>query len=505
MYLIKFKKMNAIHKILKRPVVLLMVVMVFACDEGFEDVNRNPTQSDNLDPAFLLAFVQNKSASERFETWRGNLIYTSQWAQQLSGDWGPDRYITTNEDWLAAYWNEAYGKYMRNVTDIIAREESSNIGSMAKIMKVLIMQRITDMYGDIPFSQGNNPAEFPQPIYDTQEAVYNDFIATLRDAVNNLTPGNGNDPGSSDIYYGGDIEKWRKFGNSMLLRVGMRLSGVNPSLAQQTVQEALAGGVFTSNEDIAFVAFDGSNIDGPNASGIGEVFQDFGIGGHGFRYSDEFVDRIIDNNDPRETILMETYTSDGIIDETVGPGNHRGRPNGLQDNPFEFAQPRRDVMVAYSSPVLIMTFAEVEFLRAEAIVRGWDTGDPQAAYESGIRAACQHLALYPNTSGVEDADIDAFLAEPGIAFNATSALEQINTQKWIALIFDGFEAYSNYRRTGFPELTPGEVQGESDGSIPKRMRYPTSESLTNTANYNEAVSRMPGGDVISEPVWWDVN
>ncbi len=497
--------MNAIHKISNRLALLLIVVMVFACDDGFEDVNRNPTQSDNLDPIFLLAFVQNKSASERFETWRGNLIYTSQWAQQLSGDWGPDRYITTNEDWLSAYWNEAYGKYMRNVTDIIDREETSNVGSMGKIMKVLIMQRITDMYGDIPFSQANRPNEFAQPVYDTQESIYNDFIATLKDAVSNLAEGNGNDPGSNDIYYGGDISKWRKLGNSLLLRVGMRLSEVNPSLAQQTVQEALAGGVFTGNEDIAYVAFDGSNIDGPNASGVGEVFQDFGITGHQFRYSDEFVSRIIDNNDPRETILMETYTSEGEIDATVGPGNHVGRPNGIQENPFEFAQPRREVMVAYNSPVLMLTFAEVEFLRAEAIVRGWATGDPRSAYESGIRAACQHLALYPNTSGVDDAAIDAFLTEPGIAYNANRAIEQINTQKWIALIFDGFEAYANYRRIGFPELTPGEVQGESDGTIPKRMRYPTSESLTNTANYNEAVSRMSGGDVIRERVWWDVN
>ncbi|MEM9917491.1 MAG: SusD/RagB family nutrient-binding outer membrane lipoprotein [Bacteroidota bacterium] len=478
-----------------------------ACTNDFEEINTNPIQPDNVSPTLQFSYVLNRGASARYDQWRGNLIYCSEWAQQLSGEWEVDRYITGNEDWLSAWWNDSYLRIGKDLGDILSKTEAgSNLHSMATIFKVFFFQRLTDMYGDIPYAEAFQGAVIAQPVFDTQESIYRSFIADLKSAVDALSA-EKTGVGDADILYQGDIDKWKKFGNSVLLRVGMRLSEVDPELAASTVQDAINRGVMESNEDIALVAFSGSNTDGPNASGIGEVFQDFGVTGHLFRYSDEIVNFIIENDDPRESTLMETYRIDGSIDNTVGQGNHIGRPNGIDPggDDYVFAQPRRDVMVAYNSPTIYMSYAEVEFLKAEAFHRTWATGSAEEAYNKGIRAACQHLSLYPNAPAISDAAIDDYLEERKIVFKDFKALEQINTQKWVALLFDGFEAYANYRRIGFPDVTPGLSQGESDGNIPRRLRYPINESVNNAAEYNKAVARLTGGDVITAPVWWDVN
>ncbi|MEO1517103.1 MAG: SusD/RagB family nutrient-binding outer membrane lipoprotein [Bacteroidota bacterium] len=503
--------MNILHRHSFASCLLVLISGALLCWTGctrdFEEINTNPIEADNVSASLQFSYILNRGASERYDQWRGNLIYCSQWAQQLSGEWEVDRYITGNEDWLSAWWNDSYLRIGKDVGDILSKTEpGSNLYSMTTIFKVFFFQRLTDMYGDMPYSQAFQGATFPQPIFDTQEEIYRSFISELRQAVADLSE-EKTGVGAADILYQGDIQKWKKFGNSVLLRVGMRLSEVDPALAEAAVLEAIAGGVMESNEDMAIVRFSGSNTDGPNASGIGEVFQDFGVTGHLFRYSDELVNFIIENNDPRETTLMETYRIDGSIDNTVGQGNHIGRPNGIDPggDDYVFAQPRREIMVAYNSPTIYLSYAEVEFLKAEAFARTWASGDPETAYNNGIRAACQQLALYPNATPISDAEINDYLKVRNIAYRSSKAIEQINTQKWVALLFDGFEAYANYRRTGFPDITPGLSLGESDGNVPHRLRYPVNESVNNAEEYRKAVSRLEGGDVITAPLWWDVD
>ncbi len=482
------------------------LLSITACTKDFEAINTNPNESNTLDPKLQFSYVLNRAASERDDQWRGNLIYCSQWAQQLSGNWQVDRYITANEDWLSSWWNNSYLRVGKDLFDIIEQtEEGSNLNSMAKIFKVFFFQRLTDMHGDIPYSEANQGGVFPKPQFDRQQNIYNAFIADLRRAVQDLSE-TKEAVGSADIIYNGDVEKWKKFGNSLLLRIALRISNVNPDLAAELAQEAIGRGVMTSNDDIAYVYFSGSEADGPNANGLAEVFQDFGVAGHAFRYSDEFVNLILNNDDPREFNFMETYKNDGSVDNSVGAGNHIGRPNGIDpgNDDFVFAQPRTEVMVAYNAPAIYMSFAEVEFLRAEAIVLNWITGDAKAAYESGVFAACKHLSLYPNAQEITDNKIFNYLTENGVAYKESKAIALINTQKWIALIFDGFEAYANYRRSGFPDITPGFSDGESNGEIPRRLRYPNGEQVGNAENYAAAVARLDGGDVITSRMWWDV-
>ncbi len=483
-------------------------VLISSCTKDFAEINTNPNDADTVDPRLQFSYVLNRGASERYDQWRGNLIYCSIWSQQLSGEWETDRYVTANEDWLSAWWRDSYRRVGKDIVEVINNSEpESNLEAAATIFKVLYFQRLTDMYGDMPYSEANQGALFAQPKYDTQQEIYMSFIRELKTAIDALSS-DKDQLGTADLIYQGDIAKWKKLGASLLMRVALRISDVDEAAARDAVDFATSAGLMNNRDDIALLSFSGSNTDGPNVSGISEVFQDFGISGHLFRYSDEVVNRIIAFEDPRESTLLETYTNDGNIDNTVGPGNHLGRPNGIAPgtNDFVFAQPRRDVMVAYNSPVIYFSYAESEFLRAEAIQRGFITdGTAQQAYENGIYAACKMLSRYPNAQEISDRDINDYIGEIGVRWRENQAMELIHTQKWMALLFDGFEAYANLRRSGYPDVTPGLSVGESGGEIPKRLRYPNDERVNNETNYREAAARLENGDQLDSPLWWDVN
>ena len=486
----------------KRIIVFCGLLMsVFACDDGFDEINTNPNSISDLDPGAQFSWVVRRMTSERYETWRGNLIYSSEWAQQLAGTWGPDTYDVTNEDWAHAQWVTTYRDYLRNINDVIARtEEGSNQNLIARTLRVFFMQRLTDLYGDLPYSEAGGASTNPSPVYDTQQDIYQSFVADLTAASSGIDASAAADSFNEPIY-GGDLDSWRRFANSILLKVGMRMSEVDPSAAQSAVSQALSGGVFTSNDHIAYVDFSSGNL----RNGIGSVFQDFGTTGHQFSYSDEFVTRLQGQNDPRIPVLMAQYDADGNVIATAD-ADFVGRTNGDR-NEFDVsnAQPHRENMVAYTSPRVLMSFAEVEFLRAEAILRGWASGTAADAYNSGITAACGHLDLFTGTTGtISSGDIADLLAEPSVAYNASTGLEQIITQKWIALIFNGYEAYAEYRRTGFPNLTVAAEPEPGITAIPGKLRYPVSESISNGENYAAAIARI-GGDNITASVWWDVN
>jgi len=498
------------HTLLNLLVGLFIVSSTFisSCTQDFAEINTNPNDADSVDPRLQFSYVLNRGASERYDQWRGNLIYCSIWSQQLSGEWETDRYVTANEDWLSAWWRDSYRRIGKDINEVINNSDpESNLQAAATIFKVLYFQRLTDMYGDMPYSEANQGAIFGQPKYDTQQEIYMSFVRELKSSIDALSP-DKDQLGNADLIYQGDTDKWKRLGASLLMRVAMRISDVDEATARDAVEFATNAGLMNNRNDIALLSFSGSNTDGPNVSGISEVFQDFGISGHLFRYSDEVVNRIIAFDDPRERTLLETYTNDGNIDNTVGPGNHLGRPNGIAPgtNDFVFAQPRRDVMVAYNSPVIYFSYAESEFLRAEAIERGFiSSGSAQQAYENGIYAACKMLSRYPNAQEISDNDINDYIGENGVRWRASDAMELIHTQKWMALLFDGFEAFANLRRSGYPDVTPGLSVGETNGEIPKRLRYPNDERVNNEDNYLEASARMTNGDQLDSPLWWDVN
>jgi len=487
----------------------LAIMVVFttnACDESFDDINVDPTQSNDLDPAFQMTRIQVSMSNNRYEYWRTQFIYSAALIQQAACQctfWAGDKYNRI-DSYSSAWWDSSYPREVKNVVDMVNRSadmpERVNYAAAGRILKVYIFSRLTDLYGDIPYSEAGrgfiDRVFFPQ--YDPQEQIYNDFFNELDAAVNQFNP---DQPFEGDVFLGGDIDKWIRWGNSLRLRLGMRLTKVDPARAQQEVEAAIAGGVMESNEDIVYIQHTEEETNGNSDV----MFAD-----DGWRWSDDFVNYLRDNGDPRLPIWGMVYDADDNPQPDVS--TWQGLPNGTDANSPEsdiyetFVRHNRETIRSRTSPFFHMTYGEVEFLLAEAALRGWSAPSSAAVhFENGLRASLDHMNFYSNAT-ITPEEIDAFVANNPLDESSFEAsLEHISTEIWVQFTLNAMEAWSNWRRTGYPVLDPVDHPvGTTNGTIPRRMYYPPSEQGINP-NYQEAVNRQFGGsDDLMGRVWWDV-
>ena len=527
--ILKLRKMKNIKYYIG---VLLIVAMTFnACNpDELTNLNNDPTVAQSVDPGYILAYTQLQTSGERYENWRAVLIYQSTMIQHfaaLPGYWSGDKYLYS-QSYSASLWERAYRNYIKDLVNMIditdptveGQADMVNYHAMARILKVFGMHRLTDHYGDVPYSEagkGFTDRNF-FPKYDPQQGIYMDMLKELDEAGDELNASAKN-PGGQDLFYGGDIAKWKKFANSMMLRLGMRMTKVSPTDAETWVKKALSKGVMESNDDICYI----QHTDGPegiNKNGIGEVFN-YNNGKYTTddspRLSQFFVNWMKAKGDPRLDKLSWVVGVDG------NGGAPLGMPNGfnsttIKDDPSWVPDPDPDdsygSMDAYSrinpmfvlreSPMVFQTYAEVAFLKAEAIERTWATGDAATEYANGVTAAMKQYAVYDASLAVDDADITAYLtANP---YNSGNWQEILGEQYWMATFLNEYEAYANWRRTDYPKLTPVDYPGnESKSQIPRRLRYPASEQSVNPEGYLEAVNRQWGGeDQFWNRMWWDV-
>ena len=379
----------------------------------------------------------------------------------------------------------------------------------ARILRAWVFQHLTDLYGDIPYFdalKAKTEDKIFLPEYDKQSDVYPAIIAELTEAAAQINDGPGWTQG--DIIYHGDMAKWKKFANSLKLRMAMRLKKVDAAAAQTVINEALAGGVFTSNDDNAVFKYlvsppncapmwNAYNVDNRTDFAVTGQFVDLlkGIPVGGAQKTNPFAGLL----DPRLAIFADPVQDPSVL----GEGIH-GMPYGMTDadNKIIGAQGSSWPGAAILAPdfgCILMDFAEVSFILSE--LNNWD----QAHYEAGIRASMEYW-------GVAGGDIDAYIA----AVPAANA-ENVMTQKYIALYTQGYEAWSEYRRTGFPTtlVHPGEVtwidlsgnpitfEALTGTDIPRRLTYPQEEQTVNGTNYTAAAAQM-GGDDFATRMWWDV-
>ena len=490
---------------------------MIGCDNltGVTELNNNPTQATSMEPALQFANLPLDIVPNRYEAWRANLIHAACISQQVATTFtafSGCRY-TRNAAYLSAHWDRQW-TVVRNIEDVLAKTnpeenpELINIHAMTRILRVYFMQRMTDLYGNIPYEQaGKGLTDGVQnPEYNSVQEIYPAMIADLQEVRGQLDPSVSAIDPAQDLLFTGDVEKWRRFANSLILRIGMRMSEAAPGQAQSAVEDAISNGVMESNDDIAYTIHAESNGD---RYGIGEVFNDFPNGGHGFHMSKTFMDVLkgdagVSNVvDPRTSIFAAQYTdSDELVSDD--PADLQGLQNGLQeqnlpDDRFVFAQPNRAYMVRYDSPALWMSFAEVKFLLAEAALRNWGTSGAQQHYEEGIEAAMKHLTIY-GASEIADTDIQAYL---GSLPNRAPTLEEVIEQKWIALFLNGYEAWAELRRTGFPdEIEPVDYPGNvTNGQIPSRFEYPNNEQFVNGTNFENGATNP---DDMSTRLWWAI-
>jgi len=496
---------------MKKSIYILLFALVFsACDNGFEDLNVDPTKPSQVSVANKLTAAQLFTSGERYENWRAGLIYSSTMMQHFAttaGYWDGDKY-TWNRGYASSMIDRIYGNAVKNIEDMLVQldEEGApeEMKAIVRIQRVIVFHRLTDLYGDVPYSEAGKAviSGILKPKYDAQSDIYADMLKELEESAAALGSGTSQF-GAADLIYQGDQAKWKKLANSLMLRLGLRLIKVDPAGAQAWATKAISGGVMESNDDICYV----QHTVGPagiNQNGNGEVFLADGNP----RMSKTFIDFLQAGNDPRLPILA-ARRGDGSTD----PADLQGFPNGLdsqmlldmtgEDNTDAYAEPNRSIITGVDAPMIFQTYAEVEYMLAEAAERwGLAGGDPEPHYNAGVRAAMKMLELYGPAGAIADADIDAYLLTN--PFDAGNALEQINTQYWAATFLNEYEAFANWRRTGYPALVPVVYPGNvTNGTIPRRLTYSESEQSNNPENYAAAVSAQ-GPDELTTRVWWDV-
>jgi hypothetical protein len=445
---------------------------------------------------------------------RGPVLTVQQLAQSQYPD--EDQYARLDGTVVDGSFINAYAQDLKNfqaVIDAGKADDEPLIWGPAQVMRSLLYGKITDTWGDVPYSQalkGDAEEAIIQPAYDPQEDIYAGLFNDLEEAATAMADGGNDDLGAADPIYGGDGDKWRRFANSLRARYAMRLANVAPQTAEAELSAAIAdpAGLFQSNADNALIRWPGDGVY-DNPWSVNNQSRD------DHRVSKTLVDEMVPFNDPRLAVFAQQTQC--FVNPSTGcptnPDEYAGLENGLDANTAgTFARTTsRPGAVFYSTddfcvgcasldgasfPNFIMTYAEVSFILAEGAERGWISGDPAELYEQGIRASMEQWGV------TNEAAIDAYLARPGIAYQGgTAGLRQIALQKWIALYTDGVEAWSEWRRTCVPEtIKPGPAA--IINTVPRRYPYPVREHSANSANVQAAIDRQ-GEDDFTTRVWWD--
>lgn len=484
---------------------LISVAGLGSCTKDFERINTPPTSVTTVDPSLLIARILRDGTFQESGELPNNKF--GSWIQHWAG--GPvvpvSRYFEGPENLI---WSQHY-TLLRNIVQIkqeLSGKEDNAEGrsklAIAELYEAYLYQRLTDLFGDIPYSEitKSNKEINRTPKFDKQEEIYPALVQKVDAAIARLTSGDLS-YGSSDFFYKGSIDKWKKFGNSLKLKLGMRMRYANPSLAQKTVTEAMTSaiGLFSSNGDNAAVP----TYNDAQAENQNPILRQMTTGSADLRYlANTLVDKLKEYNDPRLPLLAEPVISNGVA-------TYQGIGVSLTDNQLSqliranYSTANKSTWFSLSFapiPSYAFTYSDICFYKAEAALLGWGatTANAQTFFTEGVKAA---LALPPYNMTAIPSAYEPVLNLSGLTDE--QKMEKIATQKWIHLFGRDMEAFAEWRRTGYPRLTPGPNPGSTNGQIPRRAIYSSEEAELNAANLKEAAARLTNGDSFLSKVWWD--
>lgn len=545
-------------------ILAAFTIFFTACsDEYMENMNTDPSKASTIDPNAQLTTAQLQTYGDlgMVEIYR-NYLYA--FNQQLMGCWNTTNYggrHTVDNNEMGRIWTTFYTTAIKNLTDAQYRTadnaEKVNINSAVRIYRVYLMSVITDIHGDVPYSEAGKGflEEKFNPRYDTQEEIYNDFFTELKTAGNNMDA--SKDKITGDVIFNGDVSKWKKLANSLRMRFAMRISNVAPQKAQEEFEAALQdeGGIFQSNDDNALIQYMEKSFSfGQEAytdyrgNALSQLLFGNDPANNPSYLCSTLFNQLYNTGDPRTFMIGRCYY-DGLMSST-SPDNRIDLTNEMLEKGIAF-QPCEPGSFSYdpwpsgydsdilkelaetnpsisttvaretepklannflksTNPGVVMTYAEVEFLLAEASLKGWNTGSKSIdeLYRTGVRAAIDFLTESYGCDQVSDETFEEYINQNGIGHTDEQKKEAINTQAWILHFTNPAECWANIRRSGYPKLkSPAEYgfgQYLTGGTeIPVRLCYPVLESSYNKVSYEEALNRMGGTDNWYTPVWWD--
>jgi hypothetical protein len=523
------------------------------CDQDFKELaleGQKYTLLD-LDPGMVFAGSQRIGQAGSWES-EATVVQYFENAYNLGATAG----FNFNYD-VQGQQNAEWGNYngalltYKNLLKIIDERypAKTNLKSVIRMWRAFVYMNIVDAHGDIPYFDALRADEGPQyyrPKYDDAQAIYTDLEKEIREAVAALDP--TKDLMDYDVFFGpkgyvksttvaAQVDKWKKVGNSLLLRMALRYSKLNPTKGAALATEAFNGGVMVSNNDNVMVIFTPPNFsNGRHANLINAATNPY------YYYAAEpFVDQLKNTQDPRSKYIIAKFNDAvnpqaatgslawadqfgvpvGIpADVITNPANgYRGKhplTNGLN-----YSQINVQAGASTLTPQYWLTYAQTSLLLAEAAYRGWIPGgnaQAQVYYENGIKADMDRYELMATTAAtnpankityplkITDAEKAAYLAQPLVAWNSADALKLINIQYWVVNIWDAREGLFNWRRSGYPQLQRNRYNDNlllngGDGFV-HRYRYTDDEYRRNKENVEAAAAKI-GGDFLITRVFWD--
>ena len=503
-------------------VFVFTIILMSSCTSGFEEINRpggylsgEELNRDNYKSGVFFITLQDFSfpAQENNYQMNENLIgdYYGRYMMYTNAGWSSANFTTYNapKGWVNYPFNNVMTGIYSAWNEIAKSTNKTGVNfAWAQLLKVQAMQRLTDMYGPIPYSKITGE-ELKTP-YDTQEEVYKNLFKDLNEAIATFKSYIASNPQGTpfagfDKVYAGDMGKWMRFANSLKLRMAIRIRFANPQLAQQMGEEAVRDGIITTNADNAKQVYAKNPIEVMwNSYGDARLCADM----------DAFLNGY---NDPRGNAYAQKSQIEDAERNIVGIRSGANVTN--QQTARRYSSP----VAGKTDPILWLSASEMTFCRAEGALAGWKGmgGNTEELYNEGIKLSFDQwgasgLDSYINNDELKQADYSdpqkvtpdqAAVSSITIKWNNTDTqekqLERLITQKWIALWPNGQEAWCEIRRTGYPQIFPL-AQSTNYGAmkVANRIPFNSDEYISNKANVEAAVAAMGGPDNYATKMWW---
>ena len=469
-------------------ITLIVSIIAISCEDDIHERNINNKAATEVEPKVLFSYALENLArqmadadyNQNLDRFWANYFTQTTYIQEAS-------YDPINRDVGGSIWDNIYTEILVELQDAKSGVRASgeieavknNQLALIKIIEVYSYQYLVDNFGDVPFGAALD-IDNTNPVYEDAATIYTAIADSLSSAISSLDLTESAFGEGPDILFYGDLADWKKFGASLQLKLGMRLADVNSSLASTLVNDAVSNGVFESNADNAAFVFATSE---PYVNPMYNYFVTDSRASD-FIASDFFINILNTYADPR----IAFYYEDNIAGGYVG-GAYGAAGNAYAD--FSHANP---TIIAPDYPSILMDYTAVKFYLAEAVERGFISGDAETHYVEAITSSFEYW-------GVDAADLATYLAQASVVYDSANWKEKIGMQKYIASFNQGHEGWTEARRLDFPTLA---TAASNNVPNPKRLLYPVDEPLVNAANYNAASSAI-GGDELATQLFWDVN
>ncbi|WP_143310559.1 SusD/RagB family nutrient-binding outer membrane lipoprotein [Chitinophaga vietnamensis] len=470
--------------------LLFTGTLLFAGCKKFLDINADPNNAADVPISYLLPSAQGELSYALGNTLTiDGGIWSQYWTQNpSSSQYRPlDQYVPDAGS-FGNVWATLNSDALEDMQQVIDKGKAGNrlqYIAIASILKAYTFQLSTDLWGDIPFSQALQGTANLTPAYDKQSDIYDGLVKLIDSAVVLINPNDPNAPGNDDLIYQGDMGKWLRFANTLKLKIGLRLAKKDPARAMAIVK-SLAGKDFLQDGETAGQQFNATGgqqnpLYGAIAGSVLNKVQNLVA-------SSTTINFFSSHNDPRIRAFYDPLPGGNFIGIPQGSFGTAGQ--GPISIPSAKTGGNANNPASASAPVILISDYESRFLQAEAVVRGWLTGDAAALYKAGI---ANSFAAYGIAGG------DAYMAQPSVAFPVSGTteaqVEAIITQKWAAMCGNQcIESWTEWRRTGYPSffvISQASIIGQR---FPGIFLYPGSETTRNP--------KTPPQHNIYDKVWW---